>query len=554
MTAPTDPQLNPPQTHIGGNIHGDVVGSDKVGGDKVAGNKIERQTIYDQHGQTVQGDQVNAGRDVIINQPPEPSPGPPDRRFWQIAVSVGIIITIITGVVTIFSDSLSIISYLATETPTATATSTTTPTPSPSPTPLAFLPEQTDETLILMTAFYETTATKSQPHTKIRRAIQSVAERVGLDTLRVIEEETAFLKADQREEAEALGRLYNASMVIWGEDTGVEVIVNFLNLKEPNYTVSSVQIEERERVQLANPAAYTEFIVEELPDQITFFSLFAVSDSYYSAEDYEQALTTIEAAIVAALNSGTEPKGLAQAYFRAGWLYQVPFPNPEKAIQNYDQAVALDPKFALAYYNRAIAYYNQGDYKQAIADYDQVIALDPESVNAYNNRGNAYHYQGDYKQAITDYDQAIALDPEYANAYNNRGNTYYRQGNYEQAISDYDQAVAFDSEFAFAYNNSCWTKSLAGRAREAIAACNQAILLDPDNGYFNDSRGLARALTGDYLGAVEDFKIAVAWFRDRGFEQYAHKRASWIVELEADENPFDEKTLEILRNEASPKF
>ena len=96
---------------------------------------------------------------------------------------------------------------------------------------------------------------------------------------------------------------------------------------------------------------------------------------------------------------------------------------------------------AEAYVYRGISAYDRGDLDQAIANYDQAIALDPQFAIAYNNRGNAYYYKGDLDQAIADCDQAIALDPQYAAAYNNRGLAYYDQGNLDQAIADFERAL-----------------------------------------------------------------------------------------------------------------
>jgi tetratricopeptide (TPR) repeat protein len=64
----------------------------------------------------------------------------------------------------------------------------------------------------------------------------------------------------------------------------------------------------------------------------------------------------------------------------------------------------------------------KGDLDSAIADYDQAIALDPKDAIAYNGRGNVYYDRKDYDGAIADYVQAIMLDPKLALAYNGRGN------------------------------------------------------------------------------------------------------------------------------------
>lgn len=59
----------------------------------------------------------------------------------------------------------------------------------------------------------------------------------------------------------------------------------------------------------------------------------------------------------------------------------------DRALQNYDQAIALDPNYAIAYVNRAVVHAQQGNYDRAIRDLDQAIALDPNDGLAYVNRG-----------------------------------------------------------------------------------------------------------------------------------------------------------------------
>ncbi len=55
---------------------------------------------------------------------------------------------------------------------------------------------------------------------------------------------------------------------------------------------------------------------------------------------------------------------------------------------------------------------NKGEYDRAIADYDKAIALKPKYADFYNNRGIAYDKKGEYDRAIADYDKAIALNPK----------------------------------------------------------------------------------------------------------------------------------------------
>ena len=67
-----------------------------------------------------------------------------------------------------------------------------------------------------------------------------------------------------------------------------------------------------------------------------------------------------------------------------------------------------------AYNNRGIAYADLGEYRQAIEDYDQALRLDPDLANAYYNRGNANSVLGEHPEYPTRMDdllRALGADP-----------------------------------------------------------------------------------------------------------------------------------------------
>ncbi len=78
----------------------------------------------------------------------------------------------------------------------------------------------------------------------------------------------------------------------------------------------------------------------------------------------------------------------------------------------------------MAYSNRGSVYDDLGQHQRAIEDYDEAIRLDPQDAAAYNNRGLAYVDLGQFQKATIDLDEAIRLDPQLAMAYNNRSLAY----------------------------------------------------------------------------------------------------------------------------------
>jgi tetratricopeptide (TPR) repeat protein len=172
----------------------------------------------------------------------------------------------------------------------------------------------------------------------------------------------------------------------------------------------------------------------------------------------------------------------------------------DRAIQDYDQAVRLDPNYANAYNNRGIAYANKGQYDRAIQEYNQGLSLDPDDAIAYNNRGNAHADKGQYDRAIQDFNQAIRLDPDYAYAYNNRGSIYNAKRQFDRAIQDFNQALRLDPDYAYAYNNRGNAYERKGQYDRAIQDYTQVLRLDSANSWSLNSLAwlLATVANGRY--------------------------------------------------------
>jgi tetratricopeptide (TPR) repeat protein len=244
--------------------------------------------------------------------------------------------------------------------------------------------------------------------------------------------------------------------------------------------------------------------------------------------------------------------GGAMALLLAGWigLYQIGVPvwvswTPRQAPErysalvnqsytdimnaDYDSAIAaaseamrLDPKDAIAFVSRGLAYARKGDNERAIADYTQAIRLDPNNVPAFFNRGFAYQKKGDNERAIADYTQAIRLDPNNVPAFFNRGFAYQKKGDMDRAIADFNEARRLDPKNANAFATRGTALkgdndlAIADRGTalkddidRAIAVYTEAIRLDSNNATAFFSRGLAYRQKGDIDRAIADFNEAI---------------------------------------------
>jgi tetratricopeptide (TPR) repeat protein len=107
-------------------------------------------------------------------------------------------------------------------------------------------------------------------------------------------------------------------------------------------------------------------------------------------------------------------------------------------------------KLALAFNNRGVARRLQGEYDLALQDYNEAIRLNPTSAAQFNNRGVIYRIKGNYDQAIADYSQAIALRNEYPVAFYNRALAYADKGAFDSALADFAVVLRFDARNALA--------------------------------------------------------------------------------------------------------
>jgi SpoVK/Ycf46/Vps4 family AAA+-type ATPase len=152
----------------------------------------------------------------------------------------------------------------------------------------------------------------------------------------------------------------------------------------------------------------------------------------------------------------------------------------DRAIQNYNMAILLNPVFSEAFFNRALGYYQLKNFEKSIADYTKSMELDPQNPIIYNNRGDAYYRKQDFQTAIKDYDRAIQLNPNYLKAFYNRGLSYASVEEYEKAVDDFSKVIELKSDFAEAYHLRGLAHEYAGSIANAIADYEQALKLNPE--------------------------------------------------------------------------
>ncbi|MFM6197484.1 MAG: eIF2A-related protein, partial [Planktothrix sp.] len=184
-------------------------------------------------------------------------------------------------------------------------------------------------------------------------------------------------------------------------------------------------------------------------------------------------------------------------------------------------------------------------------DERHLCGIEP-SATALFLQGEKLAAEGNIEEAVSKFQQAEKLDSNFslklaAVSLLERGKKLAENDKIDEGILAYNQAQTLDSQLkipASSWNTLCWKGSLNSKAKEVIFACNKAVELDTDNGWIRNSRGLARALTNDFPGAIEDFEVFV---KSAGNTEEKKQRKAWIESLKQGKNPFTDEVLEKLR-------
>ena len=204
----------------------------------------------------------------------------------------------------------------------------------------------------------------------------------------------------------------------------------------------------------------------------------------------------------------------------------------EAAERDFARALELEPDDYGILVNRGAMRARQGRYQDAIADLKRAIAIEPQQHEAYSNLARVYSAQQQWREAIEHIDKAIGCAPKLAILHRNRARIHGESGNVEESIRAYARAIEYEPPESQLIDRWRAEDYLAKRNyKEAIAAFDRYEKGAVPDAQFYQGRGLAKALTRDYPGAVEDYS------RSLELEPNSNVRArrGWAFALQGDE-------------------
>ena len=193
--------------------------------------------------------------------------------------------------------------------------------------------------------------------------------------------------------------------------------------------------------------------------------------------------------------------------------------NIPKAIAFYEQAIARDPNYALAYAGLASAhilspFYAGADRREAGSKAKEAalkaLRLDPNLAEAHAALGKVlFVSEIDLAGATREYKRAIELKPNDADAHHWFSNdSLAALGQFDEAIAEGKRSVELDPLSVVINADLGETFFYARRFDESVAQLRKTLEIDPTSFYTHYNLGIALQAKGDLSGAITEYENA----------------------------------------------
>jgi TolB-like protein/Tfp pilus assembly protein PilF len=192
----------------------------------------------------------------------------------------------------------------------------------------------------------------------------------------------------------------------------------------------------------------------------------------------------------------------------------------KRAIDYFNQAIAKDPNYALAYAGLADSYTllsvfsaasPQDSIPQARVAAKKALELDNTLAEAHASSGRILSgYDYDFERAIAEFERAIQLNPNYATSYHWISNgPLTARGEFDRAITEGKRAVELDPLSMIDNADLGQIYFYARRYDEAISQVGKAIEIDPHSYLAHYYLGQIYQLQGHLTEAIAEYQKAV---------------------------------------------
>jgi eukaryotic-like serine/threonine-protein kinase len=181
----------------------------------------------------------------------------------------------------------------------------------------------------------------------------------------------------------------------------------------------------------------------------------------------------------------------------------------EKAAEQFQQAVQLDPVNDQAYWHLAEAYQNLNQLDKAEETFKRRISVRPNYWRGYSALGVFYISQAEYDKAQALFEKAVSLKPNNYRDYSNLGAALLYEGRDEEATRAFEKSIAIRPSRS-AYVNLAVAYLRLRKFDQAARTTQEALKLDDSDYQTWGNLGDCYYYGGHQSDAMESYKKAIS--------------------------------------------
>ncbi len=165
----------------------------------------------------------------------------------------------------------------------------------------------------------------------------------------------------------------------------------------------------------------------------------------------------------------------------------------DKALEELEKAVELDPKNSVAVHDIGAIYFKRGEFEKALPYFEEAVQISPTKVPPRENLAMTYMKLEKYEDAARELETAVALEPAKADLRLGYGLALLKTGDPGAALLEFRKAIELDPDLTPPYYQAALILAKSGQLDLAAATLREMLSKNPPQ----DGAALARKLLSD---------------------------------------------------------
>ena len=200
----------------------------------------------------------------------------------------------------------------------------------------------------------------------------------------------------------------------------------------------------------------------------------------------------------------------------------------DKALQEFNKALELDPYYGEVINLLAYLYVDIGHFEKALEYFKKYAAVSPGDANPFDSMGDLYFQLGRLDEAMAKFQEALEVKPDFFNSYLKIGYLCALKEDYPETMKWIDQSIATAQSPGLRAEGLWWK----GFYHQWL--CRQDLALDE----FNEVTDFSKASENEFLISTIDWLDGCVYY-ERGELELSHRHFQNWFDFRVEKNPQD---------------